>query len=117
LAIEYNKARLCVYAPVKEPFGLVPLEAMACGTPVVGVREGGVSESVKHGETGLLAERDPQQFADAILTLLEDTDCRIRLGRQGRVYVQEQWQWEHSVSELEGHLLEVAQQSRKVVQS
>ena len=40
----YNQARATVYAPVMEPFGFVPIEAMACGTPVIGVREGGVRE-------------------------------------------------------------------------
>lgn len=54
LKIEYNQAALCVYAPVDEPFGLVPLEAMACGTPVVAVGEGGVVESIVHERTGLL---------------------------------------------------------------
>jgi glycosyltransferase involved in cell wall biosynthesis len=108
LAIEYNKARLCVYAPVKEPFGLVPLEAMACGTPVVGVREGGVSESVRHGETGLLTERDPRQFAEAIISLLNDPERRTQCGCQGRIFVEKQWQWEQSVRDLERHLTEVA---------
>jgi glycosyltransferase involved in cell wall biosynthesis len=68
----YNKAQLCVYAPYLEPFGLVPLEAMACGTPVVAVREGGIRESVVHQESGLLTERDEQQFAEAIKQLLLD---------------------------------------------
>jgi glycosyltransferase involved in cell wall biosynthesis len=108
LAIEYNKARLCVYAPVKEPFGLVPLEAMACGTPVVGVREGGVSESVRHGETGLLTERDPRQFAEAIISLLNDPERRTQCGCQGRIFVEKQWQWEQSVRDLDRHLTEVA---------
>lgn len=72
LVLEYNKAQICVYAPVLEPLGLVPLESMACGTPVVGVREGGVLESIVHEQTGLLTERDPAQFAGAVQHLLSN---------------------------------------------
>ena len=58
LVILYNKAKLVVYTPYMEPFGLVPLEAMSCGTPVVGVNEGGVMETVLNGKTGILVERN-----------------------------------------------------------
>nr|WP_243687910.1 glycosyltransferase family 4 protein [Methanobacterium formicicum] len=58
----YNQARLVLYSSYLEPFGLVPLESMACGTPVVAVKEGGVRETVIHNETGLLTERDEELF-------------------------------------------------------
>src|SRR5262249_53984853 len=48
LVRRYNEAALVVYAPYREPFGFVPLEAMACAAPVVGVAEGGVLETVAH---------------------------------------------------------------------
>ena len=108
LALEYNRAQLCLYAPVSEPLGLVPLESMACGTPVVGVAEGGVRETVLHGETGILTERDPARFAQAVLTLLDDAETRRRYGIQGRAYVEQEWQWDDSVRRLENHLLHVA---------
>lgn len=44
LVLLYNKAKLVVYAPYLEPFGLVPLEAMTCGVPIVAVKEGGIRE-------------------------------------------------------------------------
>src|SRR5262249_11890687 len=62
----YNQARALVYSPVREPFGLAPLEAMACETPVVAVKEGGVCESVRDEETGLLVPRNVDQFAAAV---------------------------------------------------
>ncbi|RAP48958.1 MAG: glycosyl transferase, partial [Methanosphaera sp. rholeuAM74] len=65
----YNKAKMVVYAPYLEPFGYVPLEAMACGTPVVAVKEGGIKETVIHNKTGLLTQRDEKAFARAITTL------------------------------------------------
>ena len=102
----YNQARLCVYAPVLEPFGLVPLEAMACETPVVGVKEVGVQESVIHQKTGLLVERDPQQFAAAVEGLLADPILCEEYGRNGRQHVLEHWTWERSVAHLEHHLIE-----------
>jgi len=108
----YNQALLTLYAPIMEPFGFVPLESMACGTPVVGVREGGVRETVRHGETGLLTGRDAAQFAAAITRLLEDDELRERYGRQGRAYVAEEWSWERSVRELENHFEAVVQAAR-----
>jgi glycosyltransferase involved in cell wall biosynthesis len=104
----YNKAIVTVYASVREPFGLVPLESMACGTPVVGVGEGGVRESVVHGQTGLLTERNPEQFADAIRTLLENEELVKRYGKQAREHVLEQWPWDKAVQRLEKHLVQAA---------
>jgi glycosyltransferase involved in cell wall biosynthesis len=108
LAQEYNKARLVVYSPILEPFGLVPLEAMACGTPVVGVREGGVPESVVDGVTGVLVERDPAQFALAIQELLIDRERLDSYGRNGWEHVRRTWGWDQTVSHLQSHLEEVA---------
>jgi glycosyltransferase involved in cell wall biosynthesis len=75
----YNEASAVAYAPVREPFGLVPLEAMACGTPVVGVAEGGIPESVIDGRTGLLTDRHPERFGAAIARLV------AQLGELGAV--------------------------------
>ncbi len=107
LRLAYNHAALCVYAPVAEPFGLVPLEAMACGTPVVGVREGGVRESVVDGATGLLVERNPASFAQAVWRLLDDEALATRYGTQGRRRVLERWTWDTSTQRLAAQLEEV----------
>lgn len=108
LKLLYNQARICVYSPIMEPFGLVPLEAMACGTPVVGVREGGVQESVVHEFTGLLVDRDPELFGAAIQKLMANPDLVDTYGRNAREYVAQNWTWERSVSTLEGHLEDCA---------
>jgi glycosyltransferase involved in cell wall biosynthesis len=108
LVQRYRECMLVVYAPVNEPFGLVPLEAMACGVPVVGVREGGVRETVVDGVTGLLTERDAQQFADAMLAVLADPSNAARLGKQAREYTELHWTWDASVGRIEEHLGSVA---------
>jgi len=104
----YNRARFCVYAPVMEPFGLVPLEAMACGTAVIGVREGGVRESILHEQTGILVERDAQKFAAAIQHLVTNPDLAETYGRDGRQHVMNNWTWERSVSTLRSQLVDCA---------
>lgn len=106
----YNRALLTAYAPVMEPFGFVPLESMACGTPVVGVNEAGVRETVRHGETGLLVDRNPAAFAEAIGGLLRDPQQREAMGRQARSSVVATWSWDRAIVALEGHLTRTAEQ-------
>lgn len=111
LAENYNQALLTVYTPIMEPFGFVPLEGMACETPVVGVCEAGVRETIVHEATGLLVERDPARLAEAIDGLASDPNRRASMGRQGRAYVQAEWTWDRSVQDLEDHLGRAAHRS------
>lgn len=68
-----------------ESFGVAAVEAAACGLPVVATPVGGVSEVVRHGETGLLVPpRDPQALADALERLLMDPAERLAFGARGR---------------------------------
>ncbi|WP_446219717.1 glycosyltransferase [Micromonospora sp. IBHARD004] len=72
----YRSADVLVAAPWYEPFGLTPLEAMACGVPVIGTAVGGLIDTVVDGRTGdLVPARDPQALGAAIQRLLGD---RIR---------------------------------------
>lgn len=96
----YNKAKLVVYAPYLEPFGYVPLEAMACGTPVVGVKEGGLRESILHNKTGLLTQRNEKDFANAIITLLEDKELWNKFSANGVKYVDSAWTLEKAGERL-----------------
>jgi len=100
----YNKAALVVYSPHREPFGLVPLEAMACATPLVAVAEGGVVETVQHEKNGLLVAREPELFAQAISRLLDDPELAQAYGRYGRTLVEQKWTWDKAVSHIEANL-------------
>ena len=96
----YNRATGFLYAPYLEPFGLAPLEAMACGTAVVAVKEGGVRESVIHNQTGTLVERDEDAFAEAVRELLLDHARRDRVGTEGVEWVRGFWTVQHAGQRL-----------------
>lgn len=87
-------ATVVACAQIREPFGLVPLEAMACARPVVAVDDGGLRESVRHEETGLLVPRDPAAMAAALSRLLDDPGLRERFGAAGRAVVEREWRWD-----------------------
>ncbi len=103
-----QRATIVVCAQIREPFGLVPLEAMACARPVVAVDEGGLRESVRNEETGLLVPRDPRAMAAAVLRLLDDPGERERLGRAGRAAVEADWRWERYAHDVDRVLAERA---------
>jgi glycosyltransferase involved in cell wall biosynthesis len=100
----YNQAALMVYTPIDEALGLTPLEAMACATPVLGVAEGGVKETVPDGLTGYLLPRDVNQFAAKIDELLRQPRELLRLGSNGPAYIHEKWTWQRAVDKLEEHM-------------
>ncbi|HHY55690.1 MAG TPA: glycosyltransferase family 4 protein [Chloroflexi bacterium] len=100
----YNRAAATVYAPVMEPFGFVPLESMACATPVVGVFEGGVRESVASNVTGVLVQRDPVEFADAIHRVCSNPTWAQELGKNGVAHVHRHWTWEATQKGIEDAL-------------
>jgi glycosyltransferase involved in cell wall biosynthesis len=107
-----SSASVFVYAPRLEPFGLAPLEANACGTPVVAVAEGGVRETVEHGVNGLLVENRPDALGEGVRLLLADPALARRLGETGRTLVRAKWSVEASVDRLERNLLDVKEHGR-----
>ena len=82
------RCRAVVYTPRAEHFGIVPLEAMAAGRPVVAVNRSGPTETVLHGQTGWLCPPDAHAFADALSTLVTRADVAQRFGAAGREHVQ-----------------------------
>jgi len=85
-----------------EPFGLVLLEAMATGRPVVATRHGGPLDIVEDGRTGdLVAPRDPGAMARAIVELLRDPARRIRMGTHARERVQQHYTAQQYVAGIE----------------
>jgi alpha-1,6-mannosyltransferase len=87
-----------VHANDKEPFGLIVLEAMACGRPVVGVNAGGVAETVTNDVGQLSRSADPDDYAQAIEALFErDIEA---IGAAARVHTVEQFAWNRVFEDL-----------------
>jgi glycosyltransferase involved in cell wall biosynthesis len=104
LVLLYNKSKLVVYAPYLEPFGLVPLEAMSCGTPVVAVKEGGVRESIIHGKTGILTPRDEEIFARKVSELIMNDEKYDKMVNECIKSVHGFWKLEDAGKRLLEHL-------------
>ncbi len=89
-----RSADVVVCAPWYEPFGIVPLEAMACGVPVVAARVGGLVDTVVHEVTGLhVPPRDPRAIGAAVRALLEDPRRRIMMGSAGVHRARTRFDW------------------------
>jgi glycosyltransferase involved in cell wall biosynthesis len=101
LAGLYSQALALVFVPIMEPFGLVAIEAMASGTPVIGIKEGAIRESVIDGTTGILVDRDAGQIAAAIIQLQQHKEMRDEMSRQAVKHVRAHWTWECTVKRYE----------------
>lgn len=114
LVVAYNEAFVTVFPSHLEPLGLVPLESMACGTPVIGVAEAGIRETIEDGENGLLTERDSIEFGKAISRLFEDKLLWKAISEEGIIRVAENWTWEQSCDRLEVNINKTITKYRSV---
>ena len=89
LPLYYNAADVCVVPSYYESFGLVALEALACGTPVVASRVGGLPTVVQHGRNGYLVSwRCPEPFADCLEVILSSKGLRRSMGQAARQWAE-----------------------------
>jgi alpha-1,3/alpha-1,6-mannosyltransferase len=96
-----------VYPPFNEDWGLAPIEGMAMEKPVIAVNRGGPSESILHGETGLLVDPTPQAFAAAMEKLADNPELVRTMGKKARMRAAE-FDWSEFCSKLDACMEELA---------
>ncbi|ORJ61882.1 glycosyltransferase [Mycobacterium simiae] len=97
-----RSADVVACTPWYEPFGIVPLEAMACGAPVIAAAVGGIRDTVVDDVTGLLVPpRDPNAVAAAANALLRDGSRRAALGDAGRQRARARYTWDRVAADTE----------------
>lgn len=102
LAAAYREADVLVYPSTYEIFGLVPFEALLCGTPVIVTDDCGCGEIIKKAECGYLAHYgDVAGLAEALRFALEHPDVNKRMVEAGRRYIEEHLAWESVVKRVE----------------
>ncbi|WP_051477273.1 glycosyltransferase [Arthrobacter sp. Br18] len=97
-----RSADAVVCAPWYEPFGIVPLEAMGCGVPVIAAAVGGLVDTVVDGRTGVhVPPQDPQAIARAVAEVLADPEWARGLGRNGNRRVRARYSWSRIAADTE----------------
>lgn len=108
----YGAADVFVTTPWYEPFGITPVEAMACARPVIGSDTGGIRYTVVDGETGFLVPpKDPEALAARLALLAGNPALARRMGAAGARRAERLFTWERVGSELERVFDELIQQS------
>jgi D-inositol-3-phosphate glycosyltransferase len=96
----YSAAEIVVVPSHYESFGMVALEAMACGTPVIASETGGLAFLIKDGETGFhVPAVDPEALAERLKELMQDEELKSRLGEQAAIYAKE-FSWSVIVDQI-----------------
>lgn len=103
----YQQADLFVLPSYSENFGIVVIEAMACGKPVVITDRVNICQDVKQARAGLVTRCDANEIAQAILTLLADPVLAREMGRRGRKLVEEKFTWERAAAEMVGQYRQI----------
>jgi histidinol-phosphate phosphatase family protein len=114
LHLWYAACDVFVTTPWYEPFGITPLEAMACGRPVVGSAVGGVRYTVVAGRTGLLVPpKDPRALAQALAALRADPARAAAMGEAGLRRVRSEFTWERVAQSLAGVFEQAIEERRR----
>jgi len=94
----FGLADLVIVPSEAEPFGLVNVEAMAVGTPVIATRSGGIPEIILHQKTGVLIDpiRIEEELPSSIISLLSSPEQLVRMGVEGVFHVSRHFTWQHT---------------------
>jgi D-inositol-3-phosphate glycosyltransferase len=110
----YAASDVFVSTPWYEPFGITPLEAMACAIPVVGSAVGGIQYTVVPGVTGhLVPPKDPQALAERLLDLHDSPSLARAMGRAGLEHVRHAFTWRRIGSEMSSALMALRPSGRR----
>lgn len=97
----YSACDVFVIPSIVEAFGLVTVEAMACGKPVIGTNVGGIPDTIKNGINGYLVNpKDPKSLAEKIVFLLESPSLAKRMGKKGRRIAEENFDVEKRIGKI-----------------
>lgn len=111
----YSAADVFISTPWYEPFGITPVEAMACGTPVIGSEVGGIKYTVRDGETGyLVPPNDPQALAERLAHLYRNPNLLKRLSLQALQRANDLFTWQKVCDSIARVYEEVFAEARKV---
>ena len=92
-----------------EGWGIVAIEAAACQKAVLGTQIPGLSDAVKHGETGILVQKDSvEALSQAITHLIHNRELRLTLGKNGREWAKK-FSWEESAAQQEQFYFDIVQ--------
>lgn len=118
LIVYLKKAAVMIYLPYLEPFGLVPLEANACGTAVVGIAEGGLKETIMDNHNGyVVRDFNPNEIASQIQKFTDNLIFANEMGQRARKYVQERWNYETGITNIEAYLASLVEEKRGTVET
>jgi glycosyltransferase involved in cell wall biosynthesis len=110
-----RSADVVLAVPWYEPFGITPLEAMACGRPVVATAVGGLQDTVVDGVTGdLVPPRDPARLGEVLAALLADDERRAAYGAAGVKRARARYRWSRVVADTESVYRQVLRDRRPV---
>jgi glycosyltransferase involved in cell wall biosynthesis len=99
----YSECTAVLYPPLNEDYGLVPLEAMASGKPIIAVNEGGPRETILHNKTGMLVN-STEEMANAMVRIAMDGELAARLGKAGKATAKREHSWEKFFTEFNKYL-------------
>lgn len=106
----YNESIVTLSLSNFDTFGLVPLESLACETPVVAYNVAGYRETMINGKTGYLVDFDVNEIAEKITALIKNPAEAHSMGVAGRKWVEKNWQWSTQIRNLEKILIQYAQE-------
>lgn len=101
LSTYYRAVDVVIMPSLSESFGLVALEAAACGTPVVASKVGGLTSLVENQKTGILVEGSSANFAEAVTSILDDTALSVELAFEAAIKANK-YSWMRAAEKLEG---------------